>query len=123
MYFDRICVCSKSDRGTDFTGNLSLALTLLALRQNFEAMHGPDTLTHRSSPIQAPASCSETSERRKESLKSPTNSCQCFCVMDAPEIYQVAGPVVVSEFLTAIQTSDVASSPTDRSASGKVGWD
>jgi hypothetical protein len=48
------------------------------------------------------ASCSETSERRKEFLKSPTNSCQCFCVMDAPEIYQASGPVVVSEFLTAI---------------------
>jgi len=35
--------------------------------------------------------------------------------MDAPEIYQSPGLVVVSEFLTAIQASDVASSAIDRS--------
>jgi hypothetical protein len=86
-------------------------------------MHGLDPLTHLSPSIQLPASSSETSEKRKQSLKSPANSCQCFFVMDPPEIHQVAGPVVVGEFLTAIQTSDVASSPTDRSASGKAEWD
>src|SRR5271155_590623 len=120
MLFERICVCFKPGRGTHFTGNLASGLTLLALRQNSEALHGPDTLTHRGPHFQLAAPRSETSEWRKESLKSPTNSCQCFRVVDAPEIYQVAGPVVVSEFLTAIQTSDVASSPTDRSASGKL---
>src|SRR5580658_2339721 len=118
MFFERICVCFKPDQGTHFTANLASGLALLAFRQNSEAVHGPDTLTHRGPPIQLAAPCSETSEGRKESLKSPTNSRKCFRVMDAPEIYQVAGPVVVSEFLTAIQTSDVASSPTHRSASG-----
>jgi hypothetical protein len=73
--------------------------------------------------MQLADACGEASERRKEFSKPPTKSCQCFCVMDAPEIYHAAGPVVVSEFLTAIQASDVASSPTDRPASGKVGWD
>jgi hypothetical protein len=94
----------------------------MALRQNSEAMHGPGTLA-RNPHVQLADACSETSERRKEFMNSPTNSCQCFCVMDAPEIYHVAGPVVVSEFLTAIQASDVASPPTDGPASGKVGWD
>jgi hypothetical protein len=43
--------------------------------------------------------------------------------MDAPEIYQPSGLVVVSELLTAIQASDVGPSAIDRSASLKVGWD
>jgi hypothetical protein len=38
--------------------------------------------------------------------------------MDAPEIYQSPGLVVVSEFLTAIQASDVGSTAADISARG-----
>jgi len=70
-----------------------------------------------------PNHCSETSKRRKEFNNFPSNSCQCFCVMHAPEIYQPSGLVVVSELLTAIQASDVGPSAIDRSASVKVGSD
>src|SRR5882762_167688 len=100
------------------TGNRASSLSPLALRQNSEALHGLDKLTHRNPHIQPAQPCSETSKRRKESLHCPANSCPCFCVMDAPEIYQSTGLVVVSEFLTAIQASDVGSSAIDRSASG-----
>ena len=93
------------------------SLSPLALHRNSKAMHGPDKLTHRN-PIQPADSCSETFNRRKESINSPTNSCQCFCVMDAPEIYQSPGFVVVGEFLTTIQASDVGSSTMDSSVSG-----
>src|SRR5467141_1340525 len=75
------------------TGNRASRLSLLALRQNSEAVHGPDKLTHRNPHIQPAEPCSETSKRRKESINSPTNSCQCFCVMDAPEIYLSTGLV------------------------------
>jgi hypothetical protein len=102
--------------------DLALGLILVAFRQDSEAVHGFGKLTHRIPHVQADP-CSETSKRRKESSNSPANSCQCLCVMDAPEIHHAAGPVVVSEFLTAIQASDVASAPIDRPASGKVGWD
>ena len=105
------------------TGNLASRLTLMALRQNSQTVYGPGALTHRNPHMELTDACSETSERRKEFIDSPTNPCQCFCVVDAPEIHHAAGPVVVSEFLTAIQASDVASSATDRPASGKVGWD
>ena len=101
-----------------FTGNQALRLSPLALRKNSEAVHGPDKLTRRNPHIQPAEPCSETSKRRKESTNFPTDSGPCFCVMDAPEIYQSPGLVVVSEFLTAIQASDVSSSATDRSASG-----
>ena len=108
----------KSGRRYPFTGNQASKCALLALRQNSEAVHGPEKLTHRNPHIQPANACSDTSKRRKESIKSPTNSCQCFCVMDAPEIYQLPGLVVVGEFLTAIQASDVGSSGIGRSASG-----
>jgi len=79
----------------------------LALRQNSESGHRPDVLTDRSPHLQPAEPRSEASKRRKEFNNSPTHTCQCFCVMDAPEIYQSAGLVVVGEFLTAIQASDV----------------
>lgn len=102
--------------------NFRSRLPLLALRQNSEAVHGPDTLPHRNLHIQPADLCAETSKSRKESINSPTNSCPCFCVTDAPEIYQSPGLVVVGEFLTAIQASDVGFSAKNRSASGYVGW-
>src|SRR5260370_30783581 len=79
------------------TGNRASRLSPLALRQNSEALHGPDKLTHRNSQIQPAEPCSQTSKRRKESLNSPANSCPCFCVLDAPEINQSAGRVVLIE--------------------------
>ncbi len=88
-------------------------LSLLALGQNSEAVHGPDKLTDRSPQLQPAEPRSEASKRRKEFINSPTNPCQCFCVMDAPEIYQSAGLVVAGEFLTAVQASDVGSPATD----------
>lgn len=105
------------------TGNLALRLALVALRQNTEAVQGPETLTYRNLHLPPADPCGQTSERSKESMSSPTNSCQRFCVMDAPEIHQATGPVVVSEFLTAIQASDVGSSAIDSSAFGQVGRD
>jgi len=90
----------------------------LALRQNSEAVQGPDDVTRRNPHIHPADPCNETSKKRKESNNSPTNCCQCFCVMDAPEIYQLSGLVVVSEFSTAIQASDVGFSAMDRSPSG-----
>ncbi|PYX67638.1 MAG: hypothetical protein DMG78_27255 [Acidobacteria bacterium] len=90
----------------------------MALRQNSEAMRGPDKLTHRNPHIQPADPCSETSKRRKEFINYPTNSRQYFCVIGAPEIYELPGLVVVNEFLTAIQANDVGSSAMDRSASG-----
>jgi hypothetical protein len=110
-------------RRCPFTGNQTSSLSPLALRQNREAVHGPDKLSHRNPHIQPADTCSENSKRRKESINSPTNSCQCFWVMDAPEICQSHGSVVVREFLTAIQASDVGSPAIDRSASGQAGWD
>jgi hypothetical protein len=99
------------------TGNQASRRSLVALRQNSEAVHGLDKLTHRNPHIQPADPYSETSKGRKESINSPTNSCQCLCVMDAPEIYYSPGLVVVSEFLTAIQASNVRSSAIDRSVS------
>jgi|SRR6185437_3015511 len=93
------------------------SLSPLALYQNSKAVHGPDKLTHRN-PIQPADPCSKTSNRRKESINSPTKSCHCFCVMDAPEIHQSPGFVVVGEFLTTIQASDVGYSTMDSSVSG-----
>ncbi len=92
-------------------------LSPLDLHQNSKAMHGPDKLTHRN-PIQPADPCGETSNRRKESINSPTDCCHCFCVMDAPEIYQSPSFVVVGEFLTTIQASDVGSSTMDSTVSG-----
>ena len=92
-------------------------LSPLALHQNAKATHGPDKLTHRN-PIQPADPCSETSNRRKDSINSPTDSCHFFCVMDAPEIYQSPGFVVVGEFLTTIQAGDVVSSTMDSTVSG-----
>ena len=94
---------------------------LLTLRQNSEAVHGPGKLIGGNFYIQPADACSETSNRRKESSNFPANSCQCFCVTDAPEIHQSPGLVVVSEFLTAIQARDVGSSAVDRPASWQVG--
>jgi hypothetical protein len=65
--------------------------------------------------------CSKTSERRKDSCNSPANSGERFRVVNAPEIHKVAGPVVISEFMTAIQAGNVASSRIDRLTCGKVG--
>ena len=56
-------------------------------------------------------------------MDSSTNSCQRFRVMDTPEIKQVTRHVVVSEFLTAIQASDVGSPAVDSPAFGSVGRD
>src|SRR5205814_8180397 len=93
------------------------------MRQNSEAVHEPDKLTHRNPHIQPADTCSQTSKRRKEPINSSTNSSQCFCDMDAPEIHQSPGLVVVSELLTAIQASDVGFAAIDRSASRQVGRD
>jgi len=94
---------------------------LLPLHQNSEAVQGPEKLTHRDPHIQPADPCNETAKGREESANSPTNSCPCFCVMDAPEIGQSPGLAVESEFLTAIQASDVGSSAINRSASGQIG--
>jgi len=93
------------------------SLSPLALHRNSKAVHGPDKLTHRN-PIQRGGPCGESSKRRKESINSPANSCHSVCVMDAPEIYQSTGFVVVGEFLTTIQASDVGSSTMDSTVSG-----
>jgi hypothetical protein len=90
----------------------------LALRQNSEAVQGPDNLTHVNPHIQPANPGNETSKRGKETNNASTNFCQRFCVMDAPEIYQSPALVVVSEFLTAVQTSDVGFSAMNRSVSG-----
>ena len=42
--------------------------------------------------------------------------------MDAPEIFHLPGSAVVSEFLTAVQASDVGFSAKDGSVSGFPGW-
>jgi hypothetical protein len=105
-----------------FTGYQASRLSPLVLHHNSKAVHGPVELI-RNPHIQPAGSCGETSKRRKESSNSSSNSCQCFCVMDAPEICQAPGLVVVSEFLTAVQASDVSSSAIERSASGQVGGD
>src|ERR1700730_2603191 len=106
-----------------FTGNQASRLSLLALHESSEAVQGPDKLTHRNPHIQSADPCSETSKNRKDSSNAPTNSCQCFCVMDAPEIYQPPGLVVVSEFLTAIHASDVGCSARNTSAFAWRRWD
>ena len=105
-----------------FTGYQASRPSPLALHQNSEATHGPVKLI-RNPHIHPAESCGEPSKRRKHSLNSSSNSCQRFCVMDAPEICQLPGLVVVSEFLAAVQASDVSSSAIKRSASGQVGGD
>jgi len=95
----------------------SSRLGLLALRQDSETVQEPDNLRHRNPHIQPANSCNETSKRGKETNNASTNFCQRFCVMDAPEIYQSPALVVVSEFLTAIQASDVGFSAMNRSVS------
>src|ERR1700720_239628 len=65
---------------------------------------------------------SEISKRRKQFSNFPTNSCQRFFVMDAPEIHHSPGLVVVSEFLAAIEASDVGSRAIPGSAR-QFGWD
>src|ERR1700719_3343172 len=95
-------------------GNRASIFGVLVLRQNSEAVHGTDKLLQRNPQIQPAEPCSETSSRRKESMHSPTNTCQSFWVMDAPEIHHLPGLVVVSEFVTAIQASDVAAPAIDR---------
>jgi hypothetical protein len=99
------------------TRSLAPRLSHLALRQNSEAVHRFDKFTHRIPNVKTADPCRETSKRRKEFIYPPANSCQSFCVMDAPEIYQAPGLVVVSEFLTAIQANDVSFSAKDGSAS------
>jgi len=98
--------------------NLAPRLRLMTLRQNSQAVRGPDQLAHRNPGIQPADLCSETSKVRKKFTDSPANSCQCFWVMDAPEIYQSPGLGVVNKFLTAIQASDVCSSAIGISESG-----
>jgi len=103
--------------------NHASRLSLSALRQNSEGVQGADRLTLRNRHVQPANQCSETSKRRKELNNSPANSGHCLCVMDAPEVYQPTGLVVISELFTAIQASDVGPSAIDKSASVKVGWD
>jgi hypothetical protein len=94
----------KPDRGTQLLaiqGRWSI-LVLVALRQNSGALHGPDNLGPRSPEIQFAGPCSESSHRRKEFTKFPANHRKCFCVVNAPEIHDSPGLVVVSEFLAAI---------------------
>jgi len=105
-----------------FAGNLATSLGPLALRQNSEVVHGLDKLTHRSPHIQLAKTCGEASKRRKEFSNSPAHSCQCFCVMDAPEIYQSPGLVVVSELLTAIEANQVGFSAKYKSGPRYLGW-
>jgi hypothetical protein len=105
------------------THSLAPRLSPLALRQNSEVVHRLDKFTHRIPSVKTADPYRETSKRRKEFIYLPANACQRFCVMDAPEIYQASGLVVVSEFLTAIQANDVSFSAKDRSASEQVGWD
>jgi hypothetical protein len=90
----------------------------LVLRQNSEAAQGPVNLTHRNLHIQPANPGNETSKRGKEINNASTNFRQRLCVMDAPEIYQSPALVIVSEFLTAVQTSDVGFSAMNRSVSG-----
>jgi len=116
-----IGACVKSNRGP-ICWQSSVEIWPLGPSSELRAVQGLGKLTDRIPHIQANP-CSKTSERRKDSIHSPTNSGQSFRVMDAPEIYQVTGPVVVGEFLTAIQASNVASSRADRPTSGKSGWD
>jgi hypothetical protein len=92
------------------TGNPASTLRLVALHQNSGALHRPGELARGIPHIYPADPRSEASERRKEFGNFPTNSSECFCVMDAPEIYHSPGLVVVSEFLPAIQASDVGSS-------------
>ena len=99
-------------------GLQALRLSLLALRQNSETTHETAQLTHRNPHIQPSNPCSETSKRREESINSPTNSCQRFCVMNAPKIYQLPAFAIECEFLAAIQAPDVGPSAIDKSPSG-----
>jgi len=105
------------------TGNEASGFGPLALRQNPEAVHGPDKLTHQNPHIQFADPCSEASKRRKEFINPLTNSRQFFCVMDSPEICQSPGFLIVGEFLTAIEASDVRSLGIAGSASRQTGWD
>jgi hypothetical protein len=106
-----------------FAGNQASRLSLWVLAHNSEAVRGADKLAHPNLHIQPADPCDETTKRRKQSVNSPTNSCQCFCVMDAPEIYQSPGLGVIRESFTAIQASNVCSSAVVRLASGVFGWD
>ena len=100
-----------------FTHSLVPRLSRFVLHQNCEAVHRFDKFTHRIPNVKTAEPCRETSERRKEFINSPANSRQSFWVMDAPEIYQAPGFVVISEFLTAIQANDVSFSAKTSSAS------
>ena len=104
------------------SANRSSRFILVAFGQNSEAVHGPRQLIHRNPHLQPAEPRSKASKRRKEFIDSPANSCQCFCVMDAPEIYQPPGLMVVSKFLTAVQASDVGFPAMDGSAVGDVRW-
>jgi hypothetical protein len=108
---------AKSIDCKHLTRGLAPGLSRLALRQHSEAVHRFDKFTHRIPNVKTAAPCRETSKRRKEFIYPPAKSCQSFCVMDAPEIHQAPGLVVVSEFLTAIQANDVSFPAKDRSAS------
>jgi len=89
-------------RRSAVTGNQTSRFSPLASRQNSQATHRPGKLSRWNPHIQPAGAGSETSNRQKETINSPTSSCQGFCVMDAPEIYHSPGLGVVSEFLTAI---------------------
>src|SRR5260370_40587678 len=95
----------------------------LALRQNSEGVHRLDKLTNRIPTVKTAGQCRETSKWRKELIYPPAKPCQRFCVMHAPEIYQVPGLEVVCEFFTAIQADNVSFSAKGSSASQQVGWD
>src|SRR5579859_765136 len=104
------------------SGNRSSSFISVAFRQNSEAVHGPHQLIHRNPHLQPAEPCSKASKRRKKFINSPANSCPCFRVMDAPEVYQPPGLMVVSKFLTAVQACDVGFPAMDGSAFGDVRW-
>src|SRR5438445_2356932 len=92
--------------------------TSLRAPQSYDAEYVPRKPAHRNRHIQRVHPWSELSKRQKESINSPANSCQRFCVTHAPEIYQSPGLGVVSESLAAVQASDVGFSAIGRWASG-----
>ena len=93
----------------------------MVLGRNSEAVNGRDKFTPRNPQMKLADACSENSKRRKEFTDFPTNSRKCFGVMDAPKIHHSSGLVVVSEFLAAIEASDVGSTAKAGSAR-QVGW-
>jgi len=100
----------------------SSTLSLVALNQKSDPVHGLGKLTDRNPQTYPANPRTETPNRRKEFINLPPNSRQCFWIMNAPEIHHSHGRVVVREFLPAIQTSDVGSLAIVGSA-GQVGWD